>query len=383
MKLFIWFKFLLLRCSMSFMRAWHWLMVGTIQSLSNDPLMANGFYIYPSQVSEHNQSRDPFTDRSSLNDQLFMRSLTDKILPSVLLNRYAPSRIDSDGKKDDQRKVASIIKNNNNTELVDQLVAGIAHEINNPLSVVSSNLNTLQEYAESLKNIFIQQQQLIERFSTQQTLSRIEIMALDIDSELSFILNDLDTLISESMTGVGRVKKIVKDLSGVAPMNTFDVGEEDINHLLDDALSSANTALTSNIHFIKQYDGLALSRVSAKQLNQAFLALINNAVQAIENNGEVILRTTQLRQHIRIDIIDNGCGIAEEKLNTVFEPFYTTRKIGEGVGLGLHMAQNIVESHGGALRVSSKVGAGTVLTMILPTSDSVASALEWPVDAKT
>lgn len=372
MKILIQFECFLLQCSLSFIRAWRRLMTVTSESLNNELLIANGLCIYSPSANERNPSR--------LNEKLGMQSLAEMKLPSLVLNRHALSDIGSDKAHNERYQATNTINNKNRSALVDQLVAGIAHEINNPLSVVSSNLNTLQEYAGSLNNMLTQQQQLIERFSTQQTLSRIEIMALNIDSELSFILNDLDTLIGESMAGVGRVKKIVKDLSGVAPVSTFDSDEEDINQLLDDALGAVNTQFKSNIRFIKKYDELMVSRVSAKKLNQAFLALINNAVQAVDNNGEVILQTTRLKQHLRIDVIDDGCGIAEETLNTVFEPFYTTRKVGEGVGLGLHMAQNIAESHGGALSVSSKVGTGTVLTMILPISDSAASGLEWPMN---
>jgi signal transduction histidine kinase len=275
----------------------------------------------------------------------------------------------------------------NKVDSISLIAAGIAHEMNNPLGFVSSNLTTLQEYAESLKKILMQKQYLIGRLSTQKTLSRIELMALDNDAEINYILGDLEGLLSESMAGVARVQKIIEDLSEISPFELLETSDEDINKVLDSTLSKLGFPLSQNIQLIKEYDALLLTKVSTDKLNQAFLAIINNAAQAIhargdEANGKIILRTTQLQRHIRIDVIDNGCGIPEEKLTAIFDPFYTTRNVGEGVGLGLHMAQNVAESHGGALSVSSQMGIGTVLTVILPVGDCAIDAADWPMDTQ-
>ena len=275
----------------------------------------------------------------------------------------------------------------NKVDSISLIAAGIAHEMNNPLGFVSSNLTTLQEYAESLKKILMQKQYLIGRLSTQKTLSRIELMALNNDAEINYILGDLEGLLSESMAGVARVQKIIEDLSEISPFELLETSDEDINKVLDSTLSKLGFPLSQNIQLIKEYDALLLTKVSTDKLNQAFLAIINNAAQAIhargdEANGKIILRTTQLQRHIRIDVIDNGCGIPEEKLTAIFDPFYTTRNVGEGVGLGLHMAKNVAESHGGALSVSSQMGIGTVLTVILPVGDCAIDAADWPMDTQ-
>ena len=157
---------------------------------------------------------------------------------------------------------------------------------------------------------------------------------------------------------------------------------EDINKILESSLVQLEIPSNHHIQFVKEYDDVVPTKVNAKKINKAFLALISNAVLAVEANAKIILRTTQLKSHIRIDIIDNGCGIPEDALTTVFNPFYTTRKIGEGVGLGLHMAQNTAESHDGALNVSSKVGEGTILTMILPIKSCEMNASDWPMDTQ-
>ena len=385
MMLFSHFQLLLSHCSKALARAWHWLMAGSIQSLSREPLKIKSPYAYAPLLSgscEHSVKKRmniQLKTQSLIRSKLSSSESTQAVLTDINKAHFTSKENSKKNSKQNRKEKENKEKI---TASVDQLVAGIAHEINNPLGFVSSNLDTLQEYADSLKNILMQQQRLIAKFSTQKTLSRIEIMALHIDSELNDILSDLDALIGESITGVSRVKKIVKDLSGAQYIHTLETSDKDINTLLADALSLLSIHKDRGIRIVKEYDELCIAKVSGEKLQQAFLAIINNAAQAIEGNGEVVLRTTQLKHHIRIDIIDNGCGIPEESLNTIFEPFYTTRSVGQGVGLGLHMAKKIAESHGGALRVSSKVGVGTVLTMILPIKAPNAPISSWPMDVQ-
>lgn len=376
-------------------------------------LMSHRFYYYSSALNR--PGYDLYANR--VNDQLKKQSLTGSIKNVALVSVSSEDRLLSSVASvaaiapiTPITSKAPIIKSSmismqNNKAAIDDLnamnkpdsinkvdsisliAAGIAHEMNNPLGFVSSNLTTLQEYAESLKKILMQKQYLIGRLSTQKTLSRIELMALDNDAEINYILDDLEGLLSESMAGVARVQKIIEDLSEISPFELLETSDEDINKVLDSTLSKLGFPLSQNIQLIKEYDALLLTKVSTDKLNQAFLAIINNAAQAIhargdEANGKIILRTTQLQRHIRIDVIDNGCGIPEEKLTAIFDPFYTTRNVGEGVGLGLHMAKNVAESHGGALSVSSQMGIGTVLTVILPVGDCAIDAADWPMDTQ-
>jgi len=327
---------------------------------------------------KHSQLKHSQLKHSQLkHSQLKHSQLKHSQLTSIKNNKAVIDNSDSINNPDSINKADSI----------NLIAAGIAHEMNNPLGFVSSNLMTLQEYAESLKKILMQQQYIIERLSTQKTLSIIEIMALDNDDEINYILGDVENLINESMTGIARVQNIIEDLSEVSPFELLDTSDEDVNKVLDSTLCKLDMSLSQNIQLVKDYDELLTTKVSTNKLNQAFLAIINNAVQAVhargnEVKGEIILRTTQLQRHIRIDVIDNGCGIPEEKLTTIFNPFYTTRNVGEGIGLGLHMAKNVAESHGGALSVSSRVGMGTVFTVILPVGNGRVDASDWPMDTQ-
>ena len=347
--------------------------------------------------SPNDTARGQYLIKNRMNDQLKSQSLIGRLktikaaFPEYRQTALSSDKaaLSSDKKAFSPDKSASAKKSEsiNNRDSMDkaasinQIAAGVAHEVNNPLAFISSNLNTLQEYTESLKAKLIQQQQLIERFSSQRTPSTIELMALHTDTEINYILADVDGLISDSIEGVVRVKRIVENLSEVPDIGVLNVCDENINKLLDLTVSRVDLSSDKSVRFIKEYDSLRVIKVSVNHLKRALFALVDNAVQAIDVNGEVILRTTQLKHHIRIDVIDNGCGIAEEDLSAIFNPFYSNKQVGDGAGLGLHMAKNIAESHSGALSVASKAGQGTMLTMILPVSHCDTDTSHRPIDS--
>ena len=385
--------FLMQRCT-PFLLVWHSVVTLFLECVSGIEQLKHHRVLY---CSPNDTARGQYLNKNRMNDQLKSQSLIGPLKtmktafseyrqtalskPKAALSKpkAALSKQEEVSSKD---KIALMNGQAaiDNAASINQIIAGIAHEINNPLGFISSNLNTLQEYTESLKAKIIQQQRLIERFATQGVPSKTELMALHNDAQINYILGDVDGLISESIAGVARVKSIIENLSEVPHIGFFDAKHENINKIVDFTLSQISMSSEKNIRFIKEYDDLLATKVSVSNLNRALLALVNNATQAVEANGKIIMRTTQLQRHVRIDVIDNGCGIAEDKLTAIFNPFYTTQNIGDGAGLGLHMAKNIAESHGGALSVSSKEGQGTVLTMILPISDGNADALNRPVD---
>lgn len=256
---------------------------------------------------------------------------------------------------------------------VGQLAAGVAHEINNPVGFISSNLATLQEYIEDIKRLIAKQNECIdivkEKDSDNEVISGLEDLRDDIG--VDFILDDVDNLLLESIDGANRVRKIVEDLSEFTHVNSQDKIEEDINILLDRTTNLLNAQLGDDIQVIREFSELKTVTAEGGKLGQLFANLISNAIEAIEAKGQITLRTTQLEQSVQIDIVDTGRGIAEDKMATIFDPFYTTKDIGEGTGLGLHIAQSIVESHGGQLKASSESGKGTTLTVTLPATGSL------------
>ncbi len=255
---------------------------------------------------------------------------------------------------------------------VGQLAAGVAHEINNPVGFIASNLGTLNDYAKDLGTLVKQQQQCIEQLAEntgddQKAQSLIDqVLALQDELGLDFILGDLEDLLNESIEGTARVKRIVEDLSEFSHVNAVDKVEENINALLDRTVNLAGAEFKEGVVINKDYCDDAIVIAEGGKLGQLFFNLIANAAAATDEKGTITLRTTVKDNEVIAHIVDDGCGIPEDKLATIFDPFYTTKDIGEGTGLGLHIAQSIARTHGGNLSVSSKEGLGTRFTVSLP-----------------
>ena len=240
---------------------------------------------------------------------------------------------------------------------VGSLAAGMAHEINNPVGFIRSNLVSGLDYVRKLQlvlNAF--HAGGIERAS--QLWGR-----LDID----FVLEDFSELLTESVAGADRVARIVTNLKKYASIDAALTMPIDLNNALRAVADIALPQLPSALAF----DLLPLPVIVCDQsrINQMLLSLLQNAVQAIEGQADGLIRVTTclLDSQIQITIADNGCGIAASVLSRIFDPFFTTREIGKGMGLGLTLASDIAVAHGGRIEVDSTPGAGSTFTVYLPT----------------
>ena len=237
---------------------------------------------------------------------------------------------------------------------VGRLAAGVAHEINNPIGFVRSNLSTSQTYVAKLAAL----QQAVK--SGQPVTQRWHELGMD------SMLDDFADLLRESVAGVDRVARIVSDLKG---FSNVDHGEEemaDLNLSLGQACSVIEGQLPPGVTLAREFGEIPRILCLPGYLNQAFLNLLENAVQAVERGGEVNVRSEQTDGEICIRISDNGCGIAADVLPRIFDPFFTTRDVGQGTGLGLAVVRDIVQLHGGRVEVASHEGAGTSFTIHLP-----------------
>lgn len=238
---------------------------------------------------------------------------------------------------------------------VGRLAAGVAHEINNPIGFVRSNLSTSLSYVAKFAL-------LREAIKPGDALQRWQ--ALDLD----FVLEDFADLLRESVAGIDRVARIVADLKG---FSNVDRGEEemaDLNENLRQACSVIEGRRPQGVSLVQELGEIPRILCLPGYLSQAFLNLLQNAVQAVESGGEVKVQSQFEGNEILIRISDNGCGIQDDVLPQIFEPFFTTRDVGQGTGLGLSVVRDIVQLHGGRIEVSSKVGAGTSITLHLPLS---------------
>ena len=253
---------------------------------------------------------------------------------------------------------------------IGQLAAGVAHEINNPISFVSSNLNTLTKY---LQNIFDVLDAYEKAFTTSNDSSRLEqVRAMKAELDLDYMKRDTVELLAESKDGLDRVGKIVKDLREFSHIGEIQWQWADLHQCLESTLNIVWNELKYKCTVTRNYGNLPQVLCLPSQLNQVFMNLLINAEQAIETQGEIVITTQRVGEDmVQVSISDTGHGIAPEIISRIFDPFFTTKPVGKGTGLGLSLSWNIVERHHGKIEVSSVPGKGTTFVITLPIEPKV------------
>lgn len=248
------------------------------------------------------------------------------------------------------------------------LAAGVAHEINNPIGFISSNLNILKSYVDSLLRL-IDEYALLEANAPADMLERIDETKREID--LLFLRQDVMELIGESIDGSGRVRKIVQDLRDFSHSGDSEWRQVNLNTALDSSLNLAwNEVKQKKAEVIKDYDEVPMVECLHQQVNQVLLNLLVNAAQAIGEKGQITLRTRRQNEWVTISVIDNGYGIPPGNIEKIFDPFFTTKPVGKGTGLGLSTSYGIITKHGGRIVVDSAEGKGAAFTVWLPIKHS-------------
>ncbi len=247
---------------------------------------------------------------------------------------------------------------------IGQLAAGVAHEINNPMGFITSNLKTLGKYLERLKEfVSAQKGMLVEKVAAEELQPlREQQKRLKID----YLFEDGSDLIAESLDGAERVKTIVQNLKSFSRVDQSEVMDVNLNECLESTISIAWNELKYKTTLEKDLGELDLLRCHPQQLNQVFLNILVNAAQAIEKQGRIKVRTWQDEENQYVAISDDGSGIPEEIQSKIFEPFYTTKEVGKGTGLGMSISYDIIKNHGGEIRLDSQLGVGTTFTIVLP-----------------
>ncbi len=246
-----------------------------------------------------------------------------------------------------------------------QLAAGVAHEINNPIGFVGSNLGAMEAYLHDAFAII----DAYERGAAEPALAEAfaQARALQKSVDYDYLRQDSLDLLKESRDGIDRVRKIVSDLKDYSHVSSAEWQLADLHHGLDSTLNMVWSELKYHCTVTKDYGDIPKIRCLPSQLNQVFMNLIVNAAHAIEGKGEITLRTEKLGDDsVRVSITDSGKGIPADDLARIFEPFYTTKPVGKGTGLGLSLAWGIVERHHGRIEVKSELGQGTTFMMTLP-----------------
>jgi len=254
-----------------------------------------------------------------------------------------------------------------------QMAAGIAHEINNPVGYVASNLDTLKDYIKVFKKIMQCHDKLLQRLKNKQNLTDIDIQKLisNIDEtkkeeDFDFILNDISQMTQESNTGIEKIENIIQSLRRFSRMDEGEIKKVNINQIIEDTLKVVWNQLKYKCTVQKKLGKIPAISCNPVQINQVLTNLIINASQAIEKKGKLTLETYNKDSQVIIKVTDTGQGIEPDKLGKIFDPFFTTKPTGTGTGLGLSISRGIIEKHKGTIDVKSRLGKGTTFEIHLP-----------------
>ncbi|MEO0443236.1 MAG: ATP-binding protein [Pseudomonadota bacterium] len=257
---------------------------------------------------------------------------------------------------------------------IGQLAAGVAHEINNPVAFVKSNISSLNTYVKTYRQLIAYQQEILEgidKAANDGLKEQIEhIQQFIEDEDIEFINEDIETLLSESIKGTSRVEEIVKGLKIYSRASDEVFEHCNINDCLEDTLKMLSNELKYACELVTDFNDILVCSCDRSKITQVFTNLVVNAKHAMADGGTITISTKAITEggenRVQITIADTGKGIPPEHFSKLFDPFFTTKPVGEGTGLGLSISKGIIEDHGGTIDLESQVDIGTTFIIRLP-----------------
>ena len=243
-----------------------------------------------------------------------------------------------------------------------QMVAGLAHELNNPINFISGNVDILEEYSTDIKHAF-------EDISAKAAESRLASEDLDAVLEkydLEFKIEDMASIATSIRKGSERATDVISGLRTFSRLDEAQLKETDIHQDIDTTLMLLRNQYKDRITVHKEYGALEPVRCFSSQLNQVYMNLLQNAIHAIKGPGDIWIRTRLTENELVLEFADSGEGIPKDIQKKIFDPFFTTKKVGEGTGLGLSVSYGIIERHQGSIEVQSEPGSGTTFVIKIP-----------------
>ncbi len=349
-----------------------------MSSLLGVPLNVNGVtrgVIY--LTDKHGD--EPFTEQDEMLVEMIAREVEHILERSELMARLRDSNLALTREKTEQQSLIAKLHEAQGQLLqsekmasIGQLAAGVAHEINNPIGYVYSNLGSLEKYMQDVFSMLEAFEAAESEFPPESaSLSRIQAHKETVD--LSFLKEDIPSLMAESKEGITRVKKIVQDLKDFSHVDEAEWQWSDLHHGINSTLNIVWNELKYKAEVVKEYGNLPEVECIPSQLNQVFMNLLVNAGHAIESQGTITIRTGQEGDQVWVEVADTGKGIEAENLKRIFDPFFTTKPVGKGTGLGLSLSYGIVTNHHGRIEVESTPGVGTTFRVWLPVSQTAPS----------
>ncbi|MFK8032296.1 MAG: sensor histidine kinase [Gammaproteobacteria bacterium] len=257
-----------------------------------------------------------------------------------------------------------------------QLVAGISHEINTPLLYLQSNQTLIKETLSRVSAfVDLSHDKLVPRANPAEDKEVIrkryvkglqKLKSVLIDEEIKADLEELVDLTNDNIEGLEELTVLAQGLKDFSRLDRAPIDSFNVNEGIERTLIIAKNVLKSRVNVIKNLNDVPSVSCSPSQINQIFLNLINNAAQAMEDGGDITITTSSKKGFVSVAIQDTGCGIPEEILTKIRDPFFTTKEVGSGTGLGLSICEEILRSHNGRLDIESEVGVGSTFTILLP-----------------
>ena len=246
---------------------------------------------------------------------------------------------------------------------IGQLVAGIAHEINNPVTFISAGVDSLRDNLDEVRQVL----DIYHRITPDNSEEKLEeIAALKEQIDYKQAIREINTLIDSIQNGTERTTQIVNGLRTFSRLDEDVLKFADIHEGIDSTLILLRNKYKNKVEIIREYADLPMLECYPGQLNQVFMNILSNAIDAIEGQGTITITTSKANDFVRISIRDTGKGIPEHLRAKIFDPFFTTKEVGEGTGLGLTISHGIIEKHKGSIKVNSHIGEGSEFVISLP-----------------
>jgi signal transduction histidine kinase len=251
-----------------------------------------------------------------------------------------------------------------------QLTAGIAHEINNPINFVTANIQPLKDDLQDILRVLSRYDEVVREKGLGNEFAEVE--AFKREAKIDYTLQEVNDLLKGIEDGAMRTSEIVKGLRNFSRLDQNVYRKTNLNESLESTLTLLHSSYKNRIEIVKEYGDLREVDCYPGKINQVFMNILSNAIQAIPEQGTIFITTLQLEDNVRISIRDTGTGMSDEVRKRIFDPFFTTKDVGKGTGLGLSISFGIIQKHSGDIEVFSESGKGTEFVITIPINQEAA-----------